>query len=306
MAIGHVILGDLYKIGITARPKTALVGQVLAWQPKGGFVETVFGPDAPAVVISGGSLAVIGLSGDAALRLAPALAAALGTEVATATFDGPQGTYSWVLDTPSGRARLWTVQSGSVTGNVGVPLPEEFGMAGLGEGECRELIRRRTGVVVQDSDTAIPVDLGPFAKMLEPPDWRETTPQSVQDDIDALVGRSLQVATQLLEQDGQVPLLTCAITSDGEVWVTRTAADVPDPPNAESLWFALRELRDNCRTVAVVDDVLVDGVKALCVTIEHVSGPCMTIYLPYRKSLFGKKYQYGKPVYEQAERRVWA
>lgn len=278
IAVENVNLGDLIKVGINARPKVATVDKVLTWQPSGKLQEVIFGPDAPAVVPGNGNIVIIGLNGDAALRLASQLSARLGRDVAVATFSAADDVYTWALETPTGRSRT----------EVAMP----------GQAECLELIRRRTGIVLQDGDTAIPVDIALS--------WRDSAPQSVQDDMDNLTDATLRLGTQLLEKHGHVEPYAFGIKTSGEQNIVDVHDQGPDTlAHLASLYGALTQTRDDYRCIAVLTDVTVDGGDALCVALEHATGLCMNVYLPYRKARFGSKYRYGDLMNGSADPRIW-
>ena len=305
IAVADATFLNLVKAGITARNHITNVARAVAWEPQGTLREAIGGPDAPAVLTGSGGLAIVGLPADAAARLAPALSVRLVKDVGTATLCGPGRTSSWTIDTPAGPARRWSMADGIVIENTGTPAPEEAGIAQLDEGALLELVRRRTGVELQADSVAIPIDLGELAPLLDPPDWRDTTPAPVQDDIDRLIDHCLGWATALLERNGSVVPFAVAIGTDGQFVPLSSYADTTLPSLDDLLWQSICARRDHYRAIAMTSPITMDGAPALRVWLEHQEGPALQALLPYAKSRFRGTYTYGKLAVFTTEPDVW-
>lgn len=302
---GAVFL-DLTKAGITARSKVTTVGKALLAEPPQGFRGALFGPDSPAVVVNDSGVAFIGLPVDAAWRFSPELSRQLGKDVVTATLSSEDHSYSWTIDTAQGQVRRLVTVNGTVTEDSGTPAPEEAGIHGLDATIVMELMRRRTGMSLTEADVAIPVDLGGLASLLEPPSWRESYPQSVQDDMDAVLDPSLDLATQLLEKYGFIRPYAWCVLADGTLTMVGVSEDFPDTLSSLGfLWTSLKVNKDTYRTTAVTADMTVDGADAVGVQIEHRDGPAIKVFLPYQKSRFRGKYTYGELFAAPDERHIW-
>ena len=129
------------------------------------------------------------------------------------------------------------------------------------------------------------------------------------DDLDQLLGASLEAATRLLGVDGEFYPFAVALTEAGEL-----IAPTVDPGEAqpaadrvvELLLDALRDGRDGFRAAAVVTDVTIAGDPgqerdAIRVELEQRDGDAVTVVVPY---LDGPVLE--EPFGMAGERRVFA
>ena len=109
------------------------------------------------------------------------------------------------------------------------------------------------------------------------------------DDLDQLLGASLEAASQLLGVDGEFYPFAVALTEAGEL-VAPTVDPGEDKPTAdrvvELLVAALRDGREAIRAAAVVSDVTIAGDPgqerdAIRVELEARHGDAVTVVVPY-------------------------
>ncbi|SDC05443.1 hypothetical protein SAMN04488581_0003 [Mycolicibacterium neoaurum] len=118
-------------------------------------------------------------------------------------------------------------------------------------------------------------------------DWRATTDQAAQTDLDDLLKDSIQVAIQGLAHQNLAPFML-VISVSGERAVRSLAAPLPD----NAVDTAINALqtdkdRDDLRARATVIDVLVrqpyEG-EAINVRLEHRQGPAIDVLVPYSRT----------------------
>ncbi|MDR2565100.1 MAG: hypothetical protein LBC97_03385 [Bifidobacteriaceae bacterium] len=164
-------------------------------------------------------------------------------------------------------------------------------------------------LVLEDSQTVVPVDLGPLQSVAfpPPPSWRDTATPGAQDDLDELLDASLQLGTRLLEKNGMVIPFAFIITAEGKTEGVDVYEDYPDV-NAKlaGLREVLRANRDSYRAAAITAEMTVDGRDVLGVTLEHSEGIQLQAYLPFKKSPLRGKYSYGDLFATKADPGIWA
>jgi hypothetical protein len=139
--------------------------------------------------------------------------------------------------------------------------------------------------------------------------WRETTPQPVQDDLDALLDVALDAAGTMLGKHAE--LLPFAVTLDAGGEKALTAAP-PDDEGTEAaverLRAALTADRERLRCVGVVVTVVAEGIgDAVMAQLEHRDGgPAIAVLQPYKRRRLRRGVEVGELVAMPGERAVWA
>lgn len=118
-------------------------------------------------------------------------------------------------------------------------------------------------------------------------DWRATTSQAAQTDLDDLLKDSIQVAIQGLAHQNLAPFML-VISVSGERAIRSLAAPLPD----NAVDTAINALqadndRNDLRARATVIDVVVrqpfEG-EAINVRFEHRQGPAIDVLVPYSRT----------------------
>lgn len=115
-------------------------------------------------------------------------------------------------------------------------------------------------------------------------DWRATTSQAAQTDLDVLLKDSIQVAVQGLAHQNLAPFML-VIARSGERAVRSLAARLPHN-DVDAVIDALQSASDgeDLRARATVLDVAVRqpfAGDAVNVRLEHLEGPSIDILVPY-------------------------
>ncbi|BBY27125.1 hypothetical protein [Mycolicibacterium sediminis] len=139
-------------------------------------------------------------------------------------------------------------------------------------------------------------------------DWRTTTSQTAQADLDDLLKDSIQVAVQGLGDQSLVPFML-VITHSGERAVRSLAARLPNAA-VDSAIAALQGDRDSedLRARATVLDVSVRepfAGDAINVRLEHQEGPSIDILVPYRSTPAGITVSTDALTAAADTRRLW-
>lgn len=115
--------------------------------------------------------------------------------------------------------------------------------------------------------------------------WRDTTPQSVQDDVDNLLDAALTMAEGHLRDHGAFFPFGLGIDRDSAVQVFDV--DEPDAKRAKpALVAALSRIRRDLRAAAVVTDVALPETASsgIEVHLEHAHGTAISVLEPYSLS----------------------
>ena len=108
-------------------------------------------------------------------------------------------------------------------------------------------------------------------------------------DLDALLGASVEAAVQLLSKDGEFYPFALAMTAEGQI-VTPSVNPGTEHPSAEQveglLVEALRGKRDDLRAASVCSDVRIrsdagEEKDAIRVELEALQGDPLVVMVPY-------------------------
>src|SRR4051812_37232475 len=125
------------------------------------------------------------------------------------------------------------------------------------------------------------------------PLWRETTPQPVQDDLDAVLSAALDAAQNLLNKNGEFFPFGVTVSEAGEVGLAAADGLGEQPASTavlDSLYAGVAGKRDAYRAAGFVADVKADGSDAVRVEAEHRDGgPALVILMPYQRKGMVKK-----------------
>ena len=138
--------------------------------------------------------------------------------------------------------------------------------------------------------------------------WRDDTPQSVQDDLDATVAAGLDAARHLLDKNGEFFPFGVTLMADGEQRLVAGDPALGEHPESqavlETLYDGVAGVRDDLRAAAFVADVLAGGSDAISVQVEHRDGgPAIQVLQQFAK--VGTGIEYGATSASEAQRRVW-
>ena len=116
--------------------------------------------------------------------------------------------------------------------------------------------------------------------------WRSSTPPEVVEDVDSLTEDIVEAAAQFLsEHDSFTPfMLTIALNGDRQLRNLGTPPPTPDEPvivRALTLSDDVNRLRARACAMDVVAREPFDG-DAIKIKIEHRSGFCSDLLIPYR------------------------
>ncbi|WP_116452639.1 hypothetical protein [Blastococcus litoris] len=142
-------------------------------------------------------------------------------------------------------------------------------------------------------------------------DWRDSTPQPVQDDLDGLVGPALDTAEQLLNENGEFFPFSLTLTADGGLgFVHGDPGHGERPPSQavlEVLYDGAGAERDSLRAVAFVADVRYEGSDAVRVELEHRDGgPALAVLAPYSlQGLIRKRARFAALRLAEGTPRTW-
>ena len=140
-----------------------------------------------------------------------------------------------------------------------------------------------------------------------------TDPQSPRDEMNDLLNGAVEVASELLESNGEFDPFALALLGDGKVMHLEAENADDDDVDAEalvaSLRNTLRERLSELRAIAVVADVTVEDedeeamTAAISIQMEHVNGDPVTCFLPYE--INGESLELSDLVGEPGERHVF-
>lgn len=132
------------------------------------------------------------------------------------------------------------------------------------------------------------------------------------EDLDVLLNGSIEMASDLLAQDGEFEPFALALRKNGEILhLAPEDHDEDLEPEAvvETLRSALRDQRAALLAIAIVADVTLeddDGQRmavAISVAMEHTSGDAVNCYVPYE--IEGEEVQLADLLGEPGERFVF-
>jgi len=134
-------------------------------------------------------------------------------------------------------------------------------------------------------------------------------------DLDALLNAVLPFAQQMLAKHGEFHPVGASMNKQGEVALAAGLVDSEHPQAHEVIDMLVAGFREHAskseiRAAVVSYDsrVVPPGgaakTDAICAQLEHESGECVTVFLPYRKGLFGRL-KYGEIFASPAEGRMF-
>jgi len=141
--------------------------------------------------------------------------------------------------------------------------------------------------------------------------WRDTAPQPVQDDLDAVVSTALDAALSMLTKRGEFFPFGVTVTAEGDIALAAADPGLGEHPDSNSvlasLYAGATGNRAAYRSAAFAADVRANGGDAVRVEAEHRDGgPALVVLMPYaKKGLVKKTVTYGQMSVSSGERRVW-
>jgi hypothetical protein len=122
-------------------------------------------------------------------------------------------------------------------------------------------------------------------------------------DLDELMNALLPFAQQTLAKHGEFYPYGSTMTTDGEI-VLQAAYDGDEhPPSQQLIDLMTQAFRQQaaagkiraagiCYDVRTIPPGRTEKTDAICLGLEHETGQCVSVFLPYTKGWFGK-IQYG-------------
>jgi hypothetical protein len=118
-------------------------------------------------------------------------------------------------------------------------------------------------------------------------------------DLDQLLNAVLPFAQQMLARHGEFFPFGSSMTTSGEVIANGAYDGDEQPPSQQVIELLTQAFRQEAsagkiRAAAICYDVRTippgqsEKTDAICVSAEHQNGEAADVYLPYKKSLFGK------------------
>src|SRR5262245_60157078 len=118
-------------------------------------------------------------------------------------------------------------------------------------------------------------------------------------DLDELLNAVLPFAQQMLGKRGQFHPVGASMRTDGEVALAASLPDEEEPTAQSVIDLLVEGLRKQalarqiraaliCYDGRVIPPGNVAKTDAICAQLEHESGECVAVFLPYRKTLFGQ------------------
>ena len=139
-----------------------------------------------------------------------------------------------------------------------------------------------------------------------------TTPQIVQDDLDALVTLATDHAKALIAKNGDFFPFGVNMSDEGQDGFFDALPGLGEHPESmqvlDLLYEGAAEAREVWRAIAIAADVMSNGADAVRVVAEHRdAATALVITIPYvRKGIFRKTVTYGETTTHSDERLVWA
>lgn len=135
------------------------------------------------------------------------------------------------------------------------------------------------------------------------------------EELNELLNGAVEVAAEMLEEDGEFEPFALALRNDGEILHlspedTEEETDLEPEAVVESLRKTLRDARENYRAIAVVADVTLEDEQdqpmaaAIHVAMEHTAEEPVSCYVPYELNE-GKGLELAELVGEPGERFVF-
>ena len=124
-------------------------------------------------------------------------------------------------------------------------------------------------------------------------------------DLDNVLNAILPFAQQMLAKHGEFYPFGSTMTNDGEIVAQGAALEGNDHPASRPLIelmtqaFRKQALAGQIRAAGICYDVRTTPpgqtakTDAICVALEHNTGQCVNVFVPYKKGWFGKV-QYGE------------
>ncbi|AKF11245.1 hypothetical protein [Sandaracinus amylolyticus] len=138
--------------------------------------------------------------------------------------------------------------------------------------------------------------------------------RDAREELNDLLNGAVEVAAEMLEQEGEFEPFALALRKDGEIMhlsPDEEGEDEREPEQVvESLRKTLRESREDYRAVAVVADVTLEDendqamTAAIQVAMEHAAEEPVNCYVPYEFK--GEALELAELVGEPGERVVFA
>ncbi|UJR85340.1 hypothetical protein [Sandaracinus amylolyticus] len=138
--------------------------------------------------------------------------------------------------------------------------------------------------------------------------------RDAREELNDLLNGAVEVAAEMLEQEGEFEPFALALRKDGEIMhlsPDEEGEDEREPEQVvESLRKTLRESREDYRAVAVVADVTLEDendqamTAAIHVAMEHAAEEPVNCYVPYEFK--GEALELAELVGEPGERVVFA
>jgi len=116
------------------------------------------------------------------------------------------------------------------------------------------------------------------------------------------------VARQQLEKHKEFYPYAVSVDAAGEHRMVAADLKVDFPRSADliaALVDSLATQRNSLRGVAIVADVKVSGNDAIRVTLEHVEGVALSVFVPYRHRRFGREPEYRDLQATDATPVIW-
>ncbi|QKT06008.1 hypothetical protein HUN08_01485 [Gordonia sp. X0973] len=130
-----------------------------------------------------------------------------------------------------------------------------------------------------------------------------------QDDLDALAGRLVDLATSLLAESHEFLPVAMAVSKAGDIEVIapNILSDAPNTPSSVSQanLDGIRSIRDSVRAYGEAVNVRLptldsDGID---IALEHEDGTALSVTFPY--VLTQETLEVGRPTASSGETRVW-
>ncbi len=132
--------------------------------------------------------------------------------------------------------------------------------------------------------------------------WRETTPESVQREVDSLVRVALGVAQQRLSTNGSLQHGLVTSDLDGNLEVEREEPLAP----SESLTGRLHRTPEQFRAAAVISTQRDSGAELVTIHVEHCEGVALELTARCEVVGLNGEVAMGRVSSTEAELQVWA
>ena len=135
--------------------------------------------------------------------------------------------------------------------------------------------------------------------------WRDEASEEAQQDLDWLVGQTLELSETKLEETGELRPFFVAVQTDGKKTLGSLGDEIDANELVVRLLAALKKNRHQYRAVAIAKDVTLRGSDsdAIWIDVCHSEGPSMTCYLPYQ--LKDQKLTAGDMGAQELENPLW-